>query len=272
MVTGAALDVTYGTVHYSHTLSGFTVLNDEDFARISEGLDDSWKETFVQFDTDSPYGVDDEYRFSQALWERIVSASAGAGMDSSFYSRAAKTYCDGQGETYWADSDPTSRFSQEDKDTFQFWSLWKYKPFFRVMEQNNLFMNMAILFLTFLFMAVVCYTAALIISYTRSLTVALSNRQVYEDLTRLGAGNEFRFRSVRQQLAKIYSVPTILGMTAIALFFLMILFANDGRISLSEGVGMGACLVIMLILGAIIFLFYQRTLKVVCRMLGIRTG
>ena len=272
MVTGAALDVTYGTVHYSHTLSGFTVLNDEDFARISEGLDDSWKETFVQFDTDSPYGVDDEYRFSQALWERIVSASAGAGMDSSFYSRAAKTYCDGQGETYWADSDPTSRFSQEDKDTFQFWSLWKYKPFFRVMEQNNLFMNMAILFLTFLFMAVVCYTAALIISYTRSLTVALSNRQVYEDLIRLGAGNEFRFRSVRQQLAKIYSVPTILGMTAIALFFLMILFANDGRISLSEGVGMGVCLVIMLILGAIIFLFYQRTLKVVCRMLGIRTG
>lgn len=241
MVTGAALDVTYGTVHYSHTLSGFTVLNDEDFARISEGLDDSWKETFVQFDTDSPYGVDDEYRFSQALWERIVSASAGAGMDSSFYSRAAKTYCDGQGETYWADSDPTSRFSQEDKDTF-------------------------------LFMAVVCYTAALIISYTRSLTVALSNRQVYEDLIRLGAGNEFRFRSVRQQLAKIYSVPTILGMTAITLFFLMILFANDGRISLSEGVGMGLCLVIMLILGTILFLFYRRTLKVVCRMLGIRTG
>ena len=272
MVTGAALDVTYGTVHYSHTLSGFTVLNDEDFARISEGLDDSWKETFVQFDTDSPYGVDDEYRFSQALWERIVSASAGAGMDSSFYSRAAKTYCDGQGETYWAYSDPTSRFSQEDKDTFQFWSLWKYKPFFRVMEQNNLFMNMAILFLTFLFMAVVCYTAALIISYTRSLTVALSNRQVYEDLIRLGAGNEFRFRSVRQQLAKIYSVPTILGMTAITLFFLMILFANDGRISLSEGVGMGLCLVIMLILGTILFLFYRRTLKVVCRMLGIRTG
>ena len=272
MVTGAALDVTYGTVHYSHTLSGFTVLNDEDFARISEGLDDSWKETFVQFDTDSPYGVDDEYRFSQALWERIVSASAGAGMDSSFYSRAAKTYCDGQGETYWADSDPTSRFSQEDKDTFQFWSLWKYKPFFRVMEQNNLFMNMAILFLTFLFMAVVCYTAALIISYTRSLTVAFSNRQVYEDLIRLGAGNEFRFRSVRQQLAKIYSVPTILGMTAITLFFLMILFANDGRISLSEGVGMGLCLVIMLILGTILFLFYRRTLKVVCRMLGIRTG
>lgn len=272
MVTGAALDVTYGTVHYSHTLSGFTVLNDEDFARISEGLDDSWKETFVQFDTDSPYGVDDEYRFSQALWERIVSASAGAGMDSSFYSRAAKTYCDGQGETYWADSDPTSRFSQEDKDTFQFWSLWKYKPFFRVMEQNNLFMNMAILFLTFLFMADVCYTAALIISYTRSLTVALSNRQVYEDLIRLGAGNEFRFRSVRQQLAKIYSVPTILGMTAITLFFLMILFANDGRISLSEGVGMGLCLVIMLILGTILFLFYRRTLKVVCRMLGIRTG
>lgn len=224
MVTGDALDVTFGTVHYSHTLSGFTVLNDEDFTRISRDLDDSWKETFVQFDADSPYGAGDEYRFSQ-----------------------------------------------EDADTFQFWSLWKYKPYFRVMEQNDFFMNMAILFMTFLFMAIICYTAALIISYTRSLTVALSNRQVYEDLIRLGAGNEFRFRSVRQQLSKIYSLPTILGMAAITLFFLMILFANDGHISLSEGTGLGVCLVIMLILGAVIFLFYRRTLKTVCRMLGIRT-
>lgn len=61
-------------------------------------------------------------------------------------------------------------------------------------------------------------------------------------------------------------------MTAITLFFLMILFANDGRISLSEGIGMGVCMVIMLILGAIIFLFYRRTLKTVCRMLDIRTS
>lgn len=155
-------------------------------------------------------------------------------MDSSFYSRAVKIYCDEQGETYWADNEPVSsvHFTQEDSDTFQFWSLWKYKPYFRIMEQNNLFMNMAILFLTFLFMAIVCYTAVLIISYTRSLTLALSNRQVYEDLTRLGAGIEFRFRSVREQLSKIFFLPTILGMTAITLFFLMILFANDGRISL----------------------------------------
>ena len=273
MATGEALDVSFGDVHYSHTLSGLTVLNDEDFARISEGLDSAWQETFVQFNVAAPYGDADEYRFSQALWERIVSASSGAGMDSSFYSRAVKTYCDERGETYWADNDPTTsvHFTQEDSDTFQFWSLWKYKPYFRVMEQNNLFMNMAILFLTFLFMAIVCYTAVLIISYTRSLTVALSNRQVYEDLTRLGAGNEFRFRSVREQLSKICSLPTILGMTAITLFFLMILFANDGRISLSEGTGVGVCVLIMMFFGAGIFLFYRRTLKVVCRMLGIST-
>ena len=48
MATGEALDVSFGDVHYSHTLSGLTVLNDEDFARISEGLGSSWQETFVQ--------------------------------------------------------------------------------------------------------------------------------------------------------------------------------------------------------------------------------
>ena len=51
MVTGDALDVTFGTVHYSHTLSGFTVLNNEDFTRISRDLDDSWKETLAVLST-----------------------------------------------------------------------------------------------------------------------------------------------------------------------------------------------------------------------------
>ena len=55
-----------------------------------------------------------------------------------------------------------------------------------------------------------------------------------------------RFRSVREQLSKICSLPTLLGMTAITLFFLMILFANDGRISLSEGTGVGVCVLIMM--------------------------
>lgn len=74
---------------------------------------------------------------------------------------------------------------------------------------------------------------------------------------------------MREQLSKIFFLPTILGMTAITLFFLMILFANDGRISLSEGTGVVVCVLIMMVFGAGIFLFYRRTLKVVCRMLGI---
>ncbi|HIW84387.1 MAG TPA: hypothetical protein H9873_08700 [Candidatus Dorea gallistercoris] len=68
---------------------------------------------------------------------------------------------------------------------------------------------------------------------------------------------------MRQQISKIYQVPTILG------FFGMILYANDGKISPSEGTGLLVCAALMAGMAAVIYGFYQRSLGVVCKMLGI---
>ena len=68
---------------------------------------------------------------------------------------------------------------------------------------------------------------------------------------------------MRQQISKIYQVPTILG------FFGMILYANDGKINPSEGTGLLVCAALMAGMAAVIYGFYQRSLGVVCKMLGI---
>lgn len=74
---------------------------------------------------------------------------------------------------------------------------------------------------------------------------------------------------MRQQISKIYQVPTILGMLAILGFFGMILYANDGKINRSEGTGLLVCAALMAGMAAVIYGFYQRSLGVVCKMLGI---
>ena len=43
----------------------------------------------------------------------------------------------------------------------------------------------------FLFIAIICSLAAMVICYTRCMTIALNNRYVFDDLKRLGAPPPF---------------------------------------------------------------------------------
>lgn len=270
MSTGRELEAKAGQIRHYRMLSDCVILNDQDFQKISEGLQESWRETFVLFDLAGDKDQQAEYGFAKALYQRILDGSEGAGLDSEFYSRAVKADTEKRGEEYWADSDPEGQFTKEEQGTFSFQTLWKYRPQIRVLEEQDLITRFAVLFMTFVFMALVCFTSVLIISYTRSLTVALGNRQVYQDLEQLGAGVEFRYDALRRQISKIYQVPTILGMLAILGFFSMILYVNDGKISPSEGMGLLVCVVLELLLAAVLFGFYRKSLKKVCQMLGVK--
>ena len=56
-------------------------------------------------------------------------------------------------------------------------------PQFRVLDQNDLIRTMAVFLMLFLFIAIVCFAAVIVIAYTRCMTIALTNRQVYDDCT-----------------------------------------------------------------------------------------
>ena len=67
-------------------------------------------------------------------------------------------------------------------DSSQFRTDWKYMPQFTILDQTELVKTMAVFLMLFVFIALVCFAAFLVISFTRCMTIAMANAQVYEDL------------------------------------------------------------------------------------------
>ena len=97
----------------------------------------------------------------------------------------------------------------------------------------------------------------------------LNNRQVYEDLVKLGGSRAYLYASVKSQISRVFTVPAITGTGVIYAFYAMIMYANDDRLSLNELAGMGACLLVILAVSLLLYTVYRLTLKRVCRALNI---
>lgn len=263
--TGENLRVRFQEDLPSGIMAGkYYVLNDEDFAILSEGLSDEWRETLVSFRT-----KEDNYRFADALFDRIADNTADECAIIGAYDRVLKMEQEKKGEVYWGDTDRMTKISFDQRDSSDFRLYWKYMPRFKELEMNDFIRTMAVFLMIFLFIAVICMAAGSLIAYTRCLTIAINNKQVFDDLARLGAGPGYLFRAVKEQLGKIYLVPSAVGFTLMYLLYLMIMYANDGKFSETELMGVALCLIAVFLLAAIIYASYRFTRKKVLEILGI---
>ena len=157
----------------------------------------------------------------------------------------------------------------DQRDTSDFRNYWLYMPQFRVLDQNDFVTTMAVFLVLFIFIALICFAAVLVIAFTRCMTIALSNRQVYDDLRRLGAPSAYLFRSVRGQVSKVFLTPAVVGTAAISAFYAMIMYFNDNRFTPGELAGMGVCAAVIAALSLVLYAVYRLTRRSVCRSLGI---
>ena len=102
--------------------------------------------------------------------------------------------------------------------------------------------TLAVFLMLFLFISTVCFAAAAVIGFVRSLTIALENRRVYGDLRRLGASADWMRRSARSQVRRVFTVPTAAGIGLMYAFYGMIMFFNDGSFTAGELAGLVSCL------------------------------
>ncbi len=188
---------------------------------------------------------------------------------SDTYDRIYKTYLNERGETYWGDTDRMSRLSYDRPDTTDFRTYWAYMPKSRILDRSDFVKNFAVFLMMFLFIAIICSLAAMVIGYTRCLTIALNNRSVFEDLKRLGASPAFLRREIKSQAGPVFQFPGLMGMGIMYFLYFMILLANDGKFTTDEAVGMAACFGLLLIFAGIYFLVYRFTVKSMCRQLEI---
>lgn len=268
MVTRKQIATTFaGYLHYDLLAKEIPccILDNEDYAGISEGLTDEWRGQFVEFNVDGK----DSYPFANAFYHLFVSSFDESCARPFYYDRVQKIRENEAGMEYWVDTDDMVTISYELPDSFMFRQFWVYQPDFRILSQNDYLRNVAVLFMMFLFVFIVCMITALVVCYTRCQSIALNNRYIFDDLKKLGASPAFLDKEVRIQCGNVFKVPSLVGMFAMFFLFTMILYANDGRILKAEWAAMGVCLCIIALIGGVIYAVYRSTVKVIKGQLGV---
>ncbi len=269
MVTRRQLATEFaGYLHYDLLVEGditCCVLDNEEYALISQGLTDEWRGRFTAFNVEG----EDSYPFANAFYHLFVSSFDETCERLSYYDRVQKIRENEAGIEYWVDTDDFVVIDYDMADSFTFRSFWVYQPDFRILNQNDYLRNMAVMFMMFLFIFIVCMITAMVVCYTRCQSIALNNRYIFDDLKKLGASPAFLDKEVRSQCSNVFKVPSLVGTSAMFLLFAMILYANDGRMVMTEWAAMGICLCIIALVGGAIYAVYRSAVKGIKRQLQV---
>ena len=272
MVTGESLNVVPAQPLRFTMLLGCYVLDDGDYTAITRGLTDDWKQTYVCFNVAD---VQASYPFADALFHEIVSRSGPEAEVFDAWDPVSRQLQIAEKGSYNYD-DPEylkanglTVIDYDQCDTSDFRNYWLYMPQFRVLDQNDFVTTMAVFLMLFIFIALICFAAVVVIGFTRCMTLALTNARVYDDLRHLGASNAYLFQTVRGQVSRVFLVPAVVGTAVISAFYGMILYFNDNRFTPGEFAGMSTCAAVILVLSAVLYGVYRFTRRRVCRILGI---
>lgn len=233
MVTRETIPAKFaGYAHYDFLAGspGYYLMNDADYAEIAHGLTPDWLGTIAFFNMDGK----DSYAFAQDFFHILLSCFGPECEFAHYYDRVAKIAADETSEIYWGDTDNMSQISFDNPDASDFRIYWTYMPRIRILDQNDFLQSFAVYLMMFLFISIICMLAALIISYTRCMTITLNNRYVFDDLRRLGAPPAYLLREVKSQAGTVFQVPCIVGMTSMYLLYAMLMFGNDGQLVMRE--------------------------------------
>ena len=138
--------------------------------------------------------VEASYPFAKALFNEIVDRSGEDVLQLDAYDLVVQALTEETGEAYDYDREiPAAHgfpvIEREDRDSSEFRNYWLYMPQFRVLDQNDFVTTMAVFLMLFIFIALICFAAVIVIAFTRCMTIALTNARVYDDLRHLGAPN-----------------------------------------------------------------------------------
>lgn len=202
------------------------VLSDEDYGRFAAGLSEQQKEEHMFF---SVKDYRETYDFAEAWTREYIARATELSSHCRLYDAREEELALAAGEEYGyageVDLSP---------DNTQLPGDWKYAPFSRILMQADAMEYVAVFVLLSLYVSVISLAAAGIMSYVRSVTIAMDNRQLFEDLKKLGADEAFEERVIRVQLRKIFVYPVAAGCIVTGMFSLFLTCFNDMRLQAFE--------------------------------------
>ena len=247
----------------------YAVLNDEDYRFIAQGLEPKWMGTLNCFNVDGT----DNYGFACDFFHRLVDAYDDSYMLSPYADRVQAAQIAVMGEAGWEyygrDPGLDQTVDRSNPDSAAFRMGWTYMPQFRILDETDQMKTYAVFLMTFVFIAIVCLTAAMVIAYTRCQTIALNNAYLFHDLKRLGASPEFLQKELRRQAGPVFRIPVATGIGMMLLLYFMMLYANDGALTRTEIVSYLTCLEISALIAILFYAVFTRTLRTLRKSLDI---
>lgn len=202
------------------------VLNDQDYQTIKQELNEENQTKQILFNVAD---LEASYPFAQELYKLFIdkasSKMAVPNLYDAYQSEKAKANHQRYGYNRKISLSVTNPELMDG---------WKYYPAMKILVEKTFFQNVAVYFLVFIFVAIICLAAVGVISYTRGITIALSNQRLFDDLKRLGANNHYIRKCVLSQLNKLFILPTVVAIVLIYGFTLLMFNTNDGQFTGTE--------------------------------------
>ncbi|MTI65670.1 MAG: ABC transporter permease [Firmicutes bacterium] len=238
------------------------VISNKDYNKYLKDLSKENIENFVLFNVENP---EKTYAFAKELKNEIIKRSSKKSAVNPYYDEYAKKIALEKGRNYY----PYNYVVDLSTDNNSLFTNWKYYPSFGVLNRQDIMKNMSVFLLLFIYIAVICLTAIGIISYTRSVTIAINNKTLFESLKRLGANNKHIEKCIKVQLKKIFVVPTIVGSTVTYLFYFFIMYGNSGNVTPSEYLGLKIDFGIIILISIFMYLIYKLSFRKVKKIVEI---
>lgn len=208
--------------HYGQDGNANYILNDEDYTELEKGLSDEMHMTHILFDLSD---TGDTYGFSKDLYARYCNSVSDSMKKMSAYDEYREAT-----DSEYSYSEPV----EIEPERLGMEIDWKYAPVFVPIQEKSFVQSYATLLLIFIFVAIVCLVSAGVIGYTRSITVAIKSKSVLMDVKKLGADRTYLNRVLKEQVKKVYVLPTIVAAVLMFVYYTLTLWQNDGTITLNE--------------------------------------
>lgn len=238
----------------TETSEPFTfVLSDEDYQSFAGAAAVPETEKLVFFRVKDVYST---YDFAKEL-KREYIARAGALSDHlALYDPYEEERAREQGTEYYYSG--KAGLSEDNPDLM---GDWKYAPFFKVLVKADAMQMVAVFVLLSVYIAVISLAAVGVMTYVRSVTIAMDNRQLFCDLERLGADRNYIERVIRRQLRRIFTYPTAAGSILVMAFSMLLIYFNDMHLDAAELRLFGMELGLVLGVGVFMYGMYRVSLR-----------
>ncbi len=238
------------------------ILNDQDYAVITDGISQEYMEHLLLFDTTD---FNASYSFAKDLIAQYVEHTTALSSHLGYYDAWMEKLAKEQGKEY-----PLSSPVELSMDNSMLLNDWKYAPDFMVVTRQDYMQLICIYVMLCLYIFIISLSAVAIMTYVRSISIAASNRELFLNLDKLGAPKAYQKHILKSQLKKIFQYPAILGCSLAVLFSTLMCWFNDSRYTAGELHSLTILLGLTLVIFALLYIIYRISGKQAEKIVGLR--